>query len=230
MANFFDQFDAPAPATGGNFFDQFDEVPPPAAPAAPTPSFSATVPGTDSAVRPPQADDLPVPGSIRMDGTTVGVDAPKVTSERSLVDSIIHGPELPILGPILAYTAEGTRARAREHGWPASGRDQRRAHARQPCAWRQRGRPHQPLSGWRLADAWRFTGRRRVDPRSAGTYRCVAAGREAPWAGDRRSQCSNDGRARCHGAHDSRRGASAARRREVLRRGQGRRRSREVHC
>mgnify|MGYP003440719696 CR=1 FL=1 len=109
MANFFDQFDAPAPATGGNFFDQFDEVPPPAAPVAPTPSFSATVPGTDSAVRPPQADDLPVPGSIRMDGTTVGVDAPKVTSERSLVDSIMHGPELPILGPTLANFAEGTR-------------------------------------------------------------------------------------------------------------------------
>lgn len=110
MANFFDQFDPPAPAKGGNFFDQFDEVPP----VAPKP-VAPVAPAT------PEFNDLAVPGSMRPDGTIVpgaGVEgtvvnsAPtsaydKFRSSDNLVDSIMAAGEYGLeLG---GYTAEGAR-------------------------------------------------------------------------------------------------------------------------
>lgn len=107
MANFFDQFDEAPQA--GNFFDQFDEVPPvapkPVAPAAPVT---------------PQYNDLPVPGSMRVDGTIVpgvGIEGTVVNGSSSaydryrssdnLVDAIMNAGQYGL--ETAAYAAEGTR-------------------------------------------------------------------------------------------------------------------------
>lgn len=117
MANFFDQFDAPAPATGGNFFDQFDEAPPPAAPTDPAPvvpstAYTGEVPVGTVLPNGSVVSDLPIPGQVMPDGSAVpiqqGGDAyDRYRSSDNLVDAIMNAGQYWL--ETAAYTAEGAR-------------------------------------------------------------------------------------------------------------------------
>jgi hypothetical protein len=117
VANFFDQFDAPAQS--GNFFDQFDEKPqpvaPPPAPAPVIPSTAYTGKEPVGTVLPNGSvvSDLPIPGQVMPDGSPVPIEQGGSAydryrgSEGNIVDMIMAAGQAGLENA--AYAAEGAR-------------------------------------------------------------------------------------------------------------------------